>query len=201
LLDAPTAERLLDRWSDGPIVGVRHLAHRDPDRDLLARPEVDDALALLAERGLTFDVCAETEHLLAIVPSIAERHPALRLIVDHLAKPPIRQRGWEPWASLIRAAADAPNVTVKLSGLNTAAGPGDGADDFAPYVDHALGCFGPTRMMYGGDWPFALLAADSYGEIWRGLRPCLDGLTAAERREVLSETARRVYRLPRASVG
>ena len=100
--DAAAAAALLDAWADEPIVGVRQLVHRDPDPDLLRAREVDDTLDLLSERGLTFDVCAETVHLLGHVPSLAERHPELTLVVDHLAKPPIRERGWEPWASASR---------------------------------------------------------------------------------------------------
>jgi L-fuconolactonase len=194
--DAGTARALLDGWRGRPVVGVRHMVHRDSDPDLLRSPALGDVLTLLAERDLPFDVCAETPHLLGLVPELAERHPDLTLVVDHLGKPPIRDRGWEPWAGLLARAAELPNVVVKLSGLNTAAGPGWTWSDLAPYVDHALTLFGPDRVMYGGDWPFALLAADSYSQIWDGLRRCLDGLDPASRDAVLSGTARRVYRLP-----
>ena len=152
-------------------------------------------LTMLAERDLTFDVCAETEHLLRLVPALAERHSSLTLVIDHLAKPPIATGGWQPWAQLLADAAAAPNTVVKLSGLNTAAAPGASAAAYRPYVDHALDVFGPERTMYGGDWPFALLAADSYTEIWRNLRACLDDLDHADRHAVLAGTAQRVYRL------
>jgi L-fuconolactonase len=195
LLDPVLAELHLDRWTGEPIVGIRHLVHRDPDPDLLVDRRIDDVLAMLAQRNLTFDVCAESEHLLRLVPRLAERHPNLTLVIDHLAKPPIATSGWQPWADLLVDAAAAPNTVVKLSGLNTAAAPGASAADYRRYVDHALGVFGPERTMYGGDWPFALLAADSYTAIWHDLRACLDDLGQADRHEVLAGTARRVYRL------
>ncbi|MGD9704655.1 MAG: amidohydrolase [Acidimicrobiia bacterium] len=195
LLDPTAAGRALDGWAGEPIVGVRHLVHRDPDPDLLADPRTDDVLAMVAERQLTFDVCAESEHLLALVPALAARHPRLTLVIDHLAKPPIAVGGWQPWAQLLADAAEAPNTVVKLSGLNTAAAPGASVTEYQRYVDHALDVFGPQRMMYGGDWPFALLAADSYTEIWRDLRACLDGLDHADRQSVLAGTAVRVYGL------
>jgi L-fuconolactonase len=195
LRDPSAAQRLLDRWSSSVIVGVRHLVHRDPDPDLLSSPKIDDVLALLAERNLTFDVCAETEHLLRLVPALAQRHPGLTLVIDHLAKPPIAGGGWQPWARLLADAAQAPNTVVKLSGLNTAAAAGASSVDYQRYVDHALAVFGPERTMYGGDWPFALLAGDSYTQIWRDLRTCLDGLDDADRHLVLAGTAQRVYRL------
>jgi L-fuconolactonase len=198
-LDDPAATaRLLDGWqlAAEPVVGVRHLVHREADPDWLLRPEVQDGLAVLAERGLTFDVCAETAPLLRHLPTLSERHPALSLVVDHLGKPPIRARAWQPWADLLAAAAKAPNVTAKVSGLNTAADPTRWSSaDFQPYVDHALEVFGPHRLMYGGDWPFALLAADSYTQIWAGIRDCLDGLDPAALWSVLGGTARRVYSL------
>jgi L-fuconolactonase len=86
-------------------------------------------------------------------------------------------------------------VVVKLSGLNTAAAPDDTSAALQPYVDHALEVFGPDRTMYGGDWPYALLAATSYTQIWSDLRGCLDHLDPSAQRAVLATTARRVYRL------
>jgi L-fuconolactonase len=186
---------LLDQWSDQRVVGLRHLVHRDPDRDFLRDERVHESLGLLGSRGLAFDICAESAHLLALVPDVARRHPDNRFVVDHLAKPPIRDRGWQPWADLLAAAARCPNVAVKLSGLNTAAATEWTSNDFQPYVDHALDCFGPERMMYGGDWPFALLCAASYAEVWDGLSATLDGLSNDEREHVLSATAHRTYRL------
>lgn len=196
------AARLLDDWSARSVVGVRHLVHTEADPRWLLRPDVDDGLALLAERGLTFDVCAETVELLELVPVLAERHPRLRIVVDHLAKPPIaagRDGGagapWQAWARALRAAARAPSVHVKLSGLNTAAGPGWSADVFQPYVDVALDSFGPDRTLIGSDWPFARLAADSLEQVWSATAATTAGLTPAERARVLGGTAREVYRL------
>lgn len=195
LRDARAAEALLERWRDEPVVGIRHLAHRDPDPDLLRDPAVHETLDLLHERDLTFDVCAETPHLLELVPELAARHPDTTFVVDHLGKPPIRERGLQPWASLLAAAAEPPNVVAKLSGLNTAAAPGWTSADFAPYVDHALSVFGPQRLMYGGDWPFARLAASSYTQVWEGIHGTIKSLSAEDQRAMLADTARRVYGL------
>jgi len=126
---------------------------------------------------------------------LAERPPTLTLVIDHLAKPPIAAGDWDPWAHLLADAAACENTVVKLSGLNTAAAPGASSADYQRYIDHALDVFGPRRTMYGGDWPFALLAADSYTEVWRHLRVCLDGLDPGDRHEVLAGTAQRAYRL------
>lgn len=188
------AERL-DRWGDAPVVGLRHLVHRDRDPDLLDDPAVGRSLDLLGDRGLTFDVCAETIALLEKVPALADRHPGTRFVVDHLAKPPIATAGRQPWADALAEAARRPNVTAKVSGLNTAAAPGWSSADFVPYVEHALDCFGSERLMYGGDWPFALLAADSYEHVATATIGALERLSADERADVLGATATRVYSL------
>ncbi len=195
LRDATAAAVLLDRWRDAPVVGIRHLVHRDADPDLLQHGSVHETLELLGERHLTFDVCAETPRLLGLVPALAVRHPRTTFVVDHLGKPPIRERGWEPWASLLAAAAEPPNVVAKLSGLDSAAAPGWTSADLAPYVDHALELFGPRRLMYGGDWPFALLASRNYRQVWDGMQGTIEVLEGEDRRAVLGDAARRVYGL------
>jgi L-fuconolactonase len=188
------AAQALERYQRDPrFVGVRHLIHEDPDPDWLLRPDVADGLALLAERGLTFDVVAVLPRHLEHVPVLAERHPSLRLVVDHLAKPPIKEKGWEPWAGLLAAAAEAPNVHAKVSGLNTAADWSTWtAEDLRPYVDHAIEAFGPDRLMFGGDWPVAVLAGD-YEKVFRETEALLRDLDAAGRARVLGGTAVEFY--------
>lgn len=191
------AAEALDRYRrDRRFVGVRHLIHEEADPDWLLRPDVQDGLALLAERDLTFDVVAVLPRHLAHVPVLAQRFPGLRLVIDHLAKPLIRERGWQPWADLLARAAELPNVYAKVSGLNTAAEPASwSADDLRPYVDHAVERFGVDRLMYGGDWPVALLAGD-YPKVWRETQALLADLDPASRARILGGTAIEFYRIP-----
>ena len=120
LHDAAASEALLDAWGDRPVVGARHLVHRDPDPDWLLRDDVAQGLALLARRGLAFDVCAETPYLLGHVPALAAAQPDLRLVVDHLGKPPVASGGWQPWADLLaRAAHGRPLASVQDTELDT----------------------------------------------------------------------------------
>lgn len=191
------AAAALDRYQrDRRFVGIRHLIHEDPDPDWLLRDDVRDGLALLAERGLTYDVVAVLPRHLEHVPVLAERHPDLRLVIDHLAKPPIKERGWQPWADLLRRAAEHDNVYAKVSGLNTAADWETwSADDLRPYVDHAIELFGAERLMYGGDWPISVLAG-GYTKVWRETERLLAGLDSADRDRILGGTATAFYRLP-----
>lgn len=196
-LDRPdAAATMLDRYADHPtFVGIRHLIHEETDPDWVVQGRVLDGLALVAERGLTFDVVAVLDRHLEHVPTLAERLPGLRLVIDHLAKPPIKEQGWEPWASLLRRAAEAPNVFAKISGLNTAADWETwSAEDMRPYVEHALDVFGPARLMWGSDWPIALLAGD-YDRVWRETNAVIAHLDAGGRDDVLGGTATRAYRL------
>jgi L-fuconolactonase len=196
LTNPAEAARELDRRApDHRFVGVRHLIHNEPDEDWLLRRDVHEGLALLEERGLSFDVVAVTPRHLEHVPVIAGRHPGLRIVIDHLAKPPIAARGWQPWAELLSRAAGHPNVYAKISGLNTAAAPDWTAQDLQPSVDHALEVFGPSRLMYGGDWPISMLAGD-YAGVWSATREVLAGLTEHERDQVLGGTAQAFYKVP-----
>lgn len=188
------AAELLDEYSRDPrIVGVRHLIHNESDEDWLLRPRVRVGLDLLSDRGLTLDVVAVTPRHLQLLPILSERHPELRIVIDHLGKPAIAANGWEPWASGLRAAAANPHVHAKVSGLNTAANIDSWViGDLAPYVGYALETFGADRLMYGGDWPVTLLAG-GYRKVWEATTSLLAVLTSEEREAVLWKTAAAFY--------
>lgn len=202
LLHPEDAAAQLDAWRREPVVGVGHRVHEEPDPDWLLRPAVDDGLALLAERHLTFDLTAHTPTLLAHVATLAERHPKLTFVVDHLGAPPLaalragERDGWTRWSAILGAVAQMPNVVAKISGLGTAAGAGWATEHLQPAVDRALELFGPDRLMIGSDWPYSLLAGDSYSHVWHGLRRTVDELPEHDRDLVLGGTANRVYGLP-----
>jgi L-fuconolactonase len=189
------AARILDRLACEPrFVGVRHLINVEPDPDWVVRPAVLEGLRLLAARNLTFDLVAILPRHLEHVPAIAAAAPGLRVIIDHLGKPPIAAREWEPWASLIRRAADAPNVFAKVSGLDTAAQAGWTADDLSQYVDHALAAFGAERLMWGSDWPVSMLGG-GYARVWQGMNRLFTRRSPEERDQMLGLTAAHAYRL------
>ena len=129
-LDALTGERAL--------VGVRHLINVEPDPDWIVRPEVLQGLRILSRRGLTFDYVGILPRHLEHVPLVAHRVPDLRIAIDHLAKPPIVARAWEPWSTLIARAARLPNVFAKLSGLDAGGADRWTAADITPYMDLSL---------------------------------------------------------------
>jgi L-fuconolactonase len=193
---ADVATRLESFRGNSLIVGIRNLIHNIPDPEWLLRPEVDEGLGLLEAAGMTFDLVAVLPEHLKLVPILVARHPTLRIVIDHLAKPPIGLADPEPWWSLIAAAAGSPTVFAKVSGLYSATAnsgswtPGQ----VRPYLDRALECFGSSRLMYGGDWPISILSG-GYDRVWDGLGVLFDALPAADRANILAGTARNFYRI------
>lgn len=197
LAGSTQARRALDRLAADPLlVGVRHLIDVEPDPDWLGRAEVVAALGVVAEHGLAFDVAPVTPRHLEQVGALAGRIPQLRIVVDHLGRPPLVERGWEPWASLLAEAAAHPNVATKVSAGLDVVSRWDAwrIDDLEPYLEHALRCFGPDRLMAASNWPVVLLSGD-YATVWHQLRRGLAELPAAAQHAILGGTAARWYRL------
>lgn len=195
LTDARAAEAALEARPHPRLRGIRHLIHHEPDPEWLLRDDVAAGLEVLARHRLAFEVVAVFPEHLRLVPVVADRHPDLTIVVDHLANPPFRSEGWPTWHEQLRGAAARPNVTAKVSGLDTAAGPGWTPAEIRPAVDAALEAFGPDRLMFGSDWPVCR-AQSTYRDVIGAVERLLAPLTAGERRAVLGATASRVYRLP-----
>lgn len=193
-LEAPDVGEQLDRYRQHPAFrGVRATAENVPDPDWLASSSVQRGIAAVAERGLTLDLLVRVQHL-PHVPRLAERFPTLTLVVDHLAKPPIASGDLAQWRERITALIPYPNVWCKLSGLLTEAGPNATAETIRPVVEFALEHFGPSRLLWGSDWPVATLAAD-YLTTFRTYQTLTAALSEAERAAIFGGNAQRVYRL------
>lgn len=191
---AAEAEAALDAYATTVVRGIRALNHNYPDPRWLLRDDVAVGVGLLAPRGLSLDVVSVVPEHLAMLVELAARHPDLTIMLDHLAKPDIAGRGWEPWASLIAEVAAQPNVSVKISGLNTASGPEWTWRDWLPYVDHAVEQFGSGRVMLGSDWPVSTLAGD-FGGVWLAQRQVIAHLTPNQQDDILYRSALRAYSL------
>lgn len=202
LTDLGACERALSEFRSHPaFCGIRHLIHDEPDPDWVVRPDVLEALALLADAGVPFDLVAVLPRHLEHVPTLAQAAPGLRMVIDHLAKPPIRDAGWEPWSSLIEEAASVPTVYAKISGLNTAADPTRwSTDELQPYVERAVELFGSQRLMVGSDWPVSTIAGDSYGRVWEMTVATLNSLDEVDRRRILELTPVEFYGIGAARV-
>jgi L-fuconolactonase len=190
------ASRLATLQQRDKFVGIRNLIHDQPDPDWLLRPDVADGLRVLEDRGVPFDLVAVLPRHLEHVDYLSERFPALRIVIDHLAKPPVKTAEIEPWTTLIRRAAANPRVHAKVSGLYPAVGDwsAHGPDDLRPWIDRALEAFGPERLMIGSDWPIAVLAG-GYDHVWQNLVQVITGYGPDVSRSVLGRTAVAFYGL------
>ena len=177
------------------LVGIRVLIHNRSDPDWIVGRDVLEGLAVLEQHGLTFDVVAVQARHLEHVPVIAEHFPRLRLILDHLAKPPIG-RDLTTWSELLQRAAACPNVFAKVSGLYPARGDRHPwtVDDLRPAFAVALEAFGVERLMFGSDWPICEVAG-GYRRVMRALLGLASGLTVTELSALRGDTAVHCYGL------
>jgi L-fuconolactonase len=194
---AAVAERLPALRATPGFAGIRNLIHTRPDPDWLLKPEVDASLGILEAQDVPFDVVSVLPRHLEHVPTLSARHPRLRMVIDHLSKPPIKAGNDQPWRSLIARAAENPLVFAKISGLYPSVGDMAAwtADDVRPYLHTALELFGADRLMFGGDWPISVLAG-GYVRVWEGLSTLFDELSAEDREAILGGTAARFYGIP-----
>ena len=176
------------------LLGVTHQVHDEPDPDWLCRADVRRGLAAVQAAGLAFDLLVRARELPAAIDT-CRRFPALRFVLDHLAKPPIAAGDLTEWGRAIIPLAELPNVTAKLSGLVTQADWRSWSiDDLRHPVELAVDAFGPQRLMLGSDWPVCLLAG-TYADVREAALDLLADLPAHELAEVTGGTAIRTYRL------
>jgi L-fuconolactonase len=193
-LSAPNApERVAALAKEERLVGLRPMLQDLPDDDAILKPTVQPALAEMAERGVALDALVRPRHLPRLL-ELRERHPNLRVVINHAAKPDIAGGDLARWARDIEAVAADGLTHCKLSGLITEASPAWTAADLRPVADTVIGAFGPGRVMWGSDGPVLLLAGD-YDAWVRVTETLLNGLDAPGQAALWGGTARQFYRL------
>lgn len=199
MLDPEGASAALDALqASGPIVGIRHLIHDEPDPDWVLQPAVSESLAHLAARGLAYDFVGVTVRHLQHVPTLAEAVGDLHIVINHLNKPPIGTDDYPRWVESMRAAASCPNVFAKVSGLHNVTPHVDWTtDDLRGAVDVALEAFGSGRLMFGSDWPVCNVGG-GYRRQHSVFEELLSPLDADAAEDLRWRSACRAYRLDRA---
>jgi L-fuconolactonase len=196
--DIPTANALLPQLTSSPAVrGIRCLIGRD-SLHWLRNPACMDILAELARHGLTWDVVPVTTDQLREVLTTAETVPGLRIIIDHLGRPPIESGSWQPWARQLHQLAASPNVAVKISvGIDVLTAWNTWSiDPLQPYIDEIYESFGANRMMLASNWPVIELRA-TYARAWSDLERATraTGMSETELSAVKGGTACHWYKL------
>jgi L-fuconolactonase len=178
-----------------PLVrGVRHLIQGESDHGFCLSPAFVEGVRECGELGLSFDICARHPQLSSVV-ELVERCPATTFVLDHAGKPDLRLDILESWKGHIASLAAFPNVSCKLSGLVTEAGtaaldPGR----FVPTISHLLETFGPSRLMFGSDWPVVKLASP-YTTWLQMAKALLAHLPEQSQASIFNGNAGRIYRL------
>ncbi|MDP6444838.1 MAG: amidohydrolase family protein [Pirellulaceae bacterium] len=182
-------------FKDHPkFVGVRHVTQDEPDDNFIIRPQVMRGLRVLQRHRIPFDLLFYVKHL-HHAAALAVELPDLPMVIDHLAKPRIKDQALHDWEESFRTAAAFPNIYCKLSGMVTEADWNEWTPaDLKPYVEIALEAFGPDRCMYGSDWPVCELAA-TYEQVHAALNEVLGPLSETENAAIFGGTASRFYNL------
>lgn len=186
-------EEELCKMKQNPLVkGIRRIIQFEPDMRFCLKPGFIAGVKLLAEYGLTFDVCIDYRHSKAAL-CLLEQCPEVKCILDHIGKPDIKGGGLDPWRDEIRALAGLPNLWCKVSSLATEADHESWTvDGLRPYVDCIFESFGFERTVFAGDWPVSSIAAD-YDTCVQTVLKLTDGATRRELRKLFRENAENFY--------
>lgn len=193
-LAAADAVPMLTRLARSPLLkAVRPAMQAFADERYLDLPEVARTLAALPRLSLRLEARVRSPQVPRLV-ALAERHPALAIAIDHAGLPDIAAGEWATWTQAMSALAAHARVRCKLSGLVTQAGPGWTIDVLRRYVDFLAERFGPTRLMWGSDWP-RINAVATYPSWYAATVALTSAWSADDRAALMGNTARRFYGL------
>ncbi|MCB0519371.1 MAG: amidohydrolase family protein [Lewinellaceae bacterium] len=194
-LRAENVEERLAHFSTYPkLKGFRHIVQGERDPDFMLGKAFLNGISHLEKYGFTYDILI-FPHQLGAALELARQFPRQRFVVDHLAKPRIREGLSDGWAGPMAALGQLGNVWCKLSGMVTEADwNGWKYGDLLPYLDHVVQSFGPQKLMFGSDWPVCLLAGN-YTIVKSILDRYLGSLPEAVRMGIWGGNAEAFYRL------
>ena len=200
LLSPRVAERLEHFSHFEKLRGFRHIAQAEKDDRFLARDDFVKGVAQLRQFEFTYDILVYARQLPAAI-ELVSRLPEQRFVIDHIAKPEIKAKKTEPWATQIREIAQNKNVFCKVSGMVTEADWHNWkSEDFKPYLDVVFEVFSAERLMFGSDWPVCLVAA-SYRQVKQLIQGYVKGYSQADKDKIFGGNAERFYGLKAAQHG
>jgi L-fuconolactonase len=194
-LQSPDVRSQLEAFATSPkLVGIRHIVQAEADDRFLVRPAFCRGISLLEDLELAYDILIYPRHL-KVASEFVSRFKEQRFILDHMAKPNIREGEIAEWADGIRALAEFPHVSCKVSGLVTEADWNRWTpEQLYPYLDVVFEAFGPYRLIAGSDWPVCTVAGD-YLRVMSVLTDYLADRPECERSAVMGGNAGRCWNL------
>ncbi|MCT8990137.1 amidohydrolase [Chelativorans sp. SCAU2101] len=184
----------LERHRDNPLIrGFRRVLHVMPD-DLSERPLFRENIRRLSGTGLTFDLCVLPRQLPQTI-ALVDLAPDVQFILDHCGVPDIKSEEMHPWRELMSEIARRPNVAGKISGVIAYADPETWTvETLRPWVEHTIEVFDWDRVVWGSDWPVCTQGG-SLSTWVAATHALIAGASEEERRKLLSQNARRIWRL------
>jgi L-fuconolactonase len=194
-LAANNAAAVLDRFARFPrLKALRHVLHDEPDDFYMLRADFNRGISMLRNYGLAYDILIFERHLPQTLQFV-DRHPGQIFVVDHIAKPRIRDGILCPWRDWMEEFAKRENVYCKISGMATEADWKTWTPEtLRPYFDVVLHAFGPGRLMFGSDWPVVVVAG-GYMNWVDTFRSFIAELSSDEQESICCGTAMTAYRL------
>lgn len=188
-------ESILEEHDYQPLIkGYRHVVQNESDNTFLLRPRFVEGISLLKNRNLVYEILVYWHQLPAVL-EFAKLFPNQQFVVDHIAKPDIKNKYRSAWKLLIKELAKFSNVSCKISGMVTEADSNNwDLDQFLPYMDVVLEAFGSDRIMYGSDWPVCLVAAN-YSQVLHIAKSFANQLSTDEQANFFYKNALRTYDL------
>ncbi|MDF2157066.1 amidohydrolase family protein [Algoriphagus sp. CAU 1675] len=193
-LSSLNLDQTLEVYSgNSKLLGFREIL-QSKDPQFMLREKFIQGIQAIGKKGYTYDILVYPHHLSASL-ELVKKCPNQKFVIDHLAKPYIKDKEWKEWKKAMQPIAERELVYCKVSGMVTEADWKNWTeDDLAPYLEIALELFGPDRLMYGSDWPVCLLAGE-YGQVYEVIQNWTSRLSKSERDRILGETAAEFYHI------
>jgi L-fuconolactonase len=197
---APNVEERLAYYKKfDKVKGFRHILQGEADRAYMLNDDFKRGISKLKQFGYTYDILVYPDQL-QFTGEFVSAFPDQPFVIDHLAKPNIKNGDIKQWAKDMRAIAQNKNVSCKVSGMVTEADWTDWkVSDFTPYLDVVFEAFGSDRVMYGSDWPVCRVAA-TYGETLSVAEAYVAKLSVDEQAKFWGSNAIEFYRLNEISI-
>jgi L-fuconolactonase len=187
-------ERLAYYQQFKKLKGFRHILQGEKDRAYMLKPEFIRGISVLTQFNYTYDILIFPDQL-QYTEKFVESFPEQKFVIDHLAKPYIKDKKIDGWKGDIQQLAQYENVFCKISGMVTEASWQSWEEnDFMPYIDVVVNTFGTDRVMFGSDWPVCLLAA-TYNEVVHIVKNYFSSFTENEQDKVFGQNAIKFYNL------
>lgn len=194
-LRSDALDRVLEKYApDSKLKGYRHIVQGEEDPNFLLRPDFLKGISKLENYGAAYDILV-FPHQLGATLEFVKKFPNQKFVIDHIAKPYIKDGFYEGWAVLMKEIAKHENVQCKISGMITEADYNSWTPkQIHPYMELVLNAFGPDRILFGSDWPVCLVAG-KYKEVLQLTTNFIDTLSTSEKNAIMGENAVAFYDL------